>query len=77
MEQLARDENRKRRELVQRHPPVAAKLTALFADPCQWNGYLPPSMWGGKLNDSPRRAALMAIATEAQRHQTEGCDCEP
>jgi hypothetical protein len=75
---LAHEENAARRELVLRHPMVARKLTARpleYAEPGQWNGFVPPAMWRERHNDSPRRTALLELAAEARQHETDGCTC--
>jgi hypothetical protein len=65
-----------RRERVLGHPDLAARLTEEpigYGRPEQWNGFVPPLVWNGQFNDSPRRAALAEICAEAlKRH---GGDC--
>jgi hypothetical protein len=49
-------------------PPLAMRLCdppLSYAHPAQWNGYVPPEIWNGERNDSPRRRALLAIVDEA------------
>lgn len=56
------------RETVLAHPDLAEKLTRPplgYAQPSQWNGFVPPEKYDGQINDSPRRAALVAIVDEA------------
>ncbi|EFC80072.1 hypothetical protein [Parafrankia sp. EUN1f] len=58
--------------LVSRHPDLAEKLTAgplSFTSPALWNGYVPPRQWGGALNTSPQRRALVEICAEAWRRE--------
>jgi hypothetical protein len=60
--------SQRRRDSVLRHPDLAAMLTVEplnYAEPRQWNGYVPPAMRNEQLNRSPRRAALVAICMEA------------
>ncbi len=61
-----------RRARVLQYPDLAQRLTERplsFAKPEQWNGFVPPKTVpteeGYKLNDSPTRAALVAICAEA------------
>jgi hypothetical protein len=64
--------SRERRERVLKHPDLAELLTRPevgYARPDQWTGYVPPEMWNDSRNDSPRRAALVAIATEAMNRE--------
>lgn len=73
-----------RRARVLSHPDLAAKLTApplSYADPKQWNGFVPPATWGDRTypdgswkplpNTSPLRAALVDISTEAMNREQE------
>jgi hypothetical protein len=56
------------REAVLAHPDLAERLTQPpldYAQPSQWNGFVPPEQFNGQNNDSPRRAALVAIVDEA------------
>jgi hypothetical protein len=69
-----------RRTRVLRHPDLAELLTRPevgYSDPRQWTGYVPPELWNGRPNDSPRRAALVAIATEAMQRETGPAAIEP
>lgn len=68
------DEQRKlckhNRDTVLAHPAVAARLTRpplSYAKPEQWNGYVPPYLWNGQVNNSSRRAALIDIITAAEK----------
>lgn len=65
---------RDRKAAVLAHPDLAQRLTEEplnFARPDQWNGGIPPEMFNGEHNDSPRRAALVEIAEEATRRSSE------
>jgi hypothetical protein len=69
---LATMRSAERRARVLQHPDLAELLTRPevgYARPDQWTGYIPPEMWCEKRNDSPRRAALVAIATEAKARE--------
>jgi hypothetical protein len=69
---LALMRSRERQARVLKHPDLAALLTSPevgYARPEQWSGYVPPEMWQESRNDSPRRAALVAIATEAMERE--------
>lgn len=63
------------RTLVLGHPDLAERLTHEplgFAQPAQWNGYIPPLMTcaqGGQLNTSPQRAALIGICADAMARE--------
>lgn len=60
--------SRSTRDAVLSYPDLAAKLTATplgYERPDQWNGFVPPEKFNGAFNDSPRRAALVAIVDEA------------
>jgi hypothetical protein len=68
------------RERVLRYPDLAQKLTEpplRYANPRQWNGFIPPDVCGQQLNLSPRRDALWALATEAYRRDVEGWTPSP
>lgn len=55
--------------------PLAARLMAEplgYAYPAQWSGYIPPELWNGERNNSPRRAALLAITEDALAASTAG-----
>lgn len=63
---------KRNREVVARHEDLSKRLTEPplgYAQPSQWNGFVPPSTFSGQvngqINDSPRRAALVAIVDEA------------
>lgn len=63
-----RHEQAEMRELVLGYPDLAEKLTALpwpFSEPEKWTGHIPPYLFGGVRNDSPQRAALVAICRQA------------
>ncbi len=69
---LAVMRSKTRRERVLKYPDLAELLTRPeigYARPDQWTGYVPPEMWNGDRNDHPRRAALVAIATEAMARE--------
>jgi len=56
------------REAVLAHPDLAERLTQPplgYAQPSQWNGFVPPELFNNQINDSPRRAALVAVVDEA------------
>lgn len=56
------------REAVLAFPDLAERLTRQPLDyvrPDQWNGFVPPAEFNGQANNSPRRAALVAIVDEA------------
>lgn len=57
--------NAARKRLVYRHTDLVDQLRLIGQDP--WNGRIPPPEWGGSLNTSPVRAALLAIVTEAEK----------
>jgi len=62
------------RDLVLAYPDLAKQLTELplrFSQPEAWNGYIPPDTFNGQYNDSPRRAALLALVAEARRRRDE------
>ncbi len=57
------------RRLVLSHPDLAARLCepALgYQRPEQWNGFVPPEIFNGEHNLSPRLEALAAIVAEAE-----------
>lgn len=63
------------KERILRHPDLAARLCEPplnYANPKQWNGYIPPAVYGQQLNTCPRRAALMELATEAFKREQAG-----
>jgi hypothetical protein len=73
-----------RRERVLAHPDLAQRLTEPPLEytrttpggkqrpaPELWNGFVPPRTFNGALNDSPQRAALVAICEEAQARESE------
>ena len=67
--------SQRRRDSVLRYPDLAAMLTVeplSYAEPRQWNGYVPPAMWNGQPNRSPRREALVAICMEAAARNSSG-----
>lgn len=60
--------NSDRRRAVLAHPDLAERLCEhplSYKYPSQWTGYIPPEMWQGVPNNSPRRAALVEIYGEA------------
>lgn len=75
----AKRETQERRKRVLAHPDLAAQLTQpplALTDPVKWNGYIPPrTLPSGdgnpydKVNDSPVRRQLVAIAAEALRRE--------
>lgn len=60
--------NAARKQLVYRHTDLADRLRLIGQHP--WNGRIPPAEWGGAINTSPIRAALLAIVTEAEQRTT-------
>lgn len=57
------------RDLILGHPDLAEHLTRPplgYTRPDQWNGFIPPELFDGARNDSPRRAALVELLTEAE-----------
>lgn len=68
--------NAERRAVVLRHPDVARRLCERplsLPKPEQWNGYIsPPTLATGGRNDSPVRAQVMEVYTEACRREQEG-----
>lgn len=68
-----RAENQRRRALVLQYPDLAARLCKpplREATPETWNGWIPPEIWREQINDSPIRAALVALVAEAERRNT-------
>ncbi len=69
---MAHSRNLARRSAVLAHPDLAARLCQPplnYKRPEQWNGYMPPETCDGEYNESPQRAALIQIGTEAwKRH---------
>jgi hypothetical protein len=63
-----------RRKRVLSHPDLRDRLAAElgYADASQWNGYVPPATWNQARNDSPRRASLVAICSEALSREQVG-----
>lgn len=63
--------NAHQRTAILAHPDLAKKLTEppiSLARPEQWSGYIPPAVTcTNAINPSPVRAALWAIAAEAER----------
>ena len=57
--------NAARKRLVYRHTDLVDQLRLIGQEP--WNGRIPPTEWGGAINTSPVRAALLAIVTEAEQ----------
>jgi|SRR5699024_3997573 len=60
--------NAERRRAVLSHPDLAERLCEhplSYKRPDQWTGFIPPEMWQGQPNNSPRRLALVAIYEEA------------
>jgi hypothetical protein len=60
---------RRNRDLVLRHPDIAQRLTQHplnYGRPDQWTGYIPAYEWGGQVNDSIRRTALLDIVMAAE-----------
>lgn len=68
--------NADRKRAVLAHADLADRLCAHplnYQHASQWSGYIPPEMWQGVPNNSPRRAALVAIYEEAcARNATPG-----
>lgn len=61
-------------KLISRYPDIRARLCEPplgYANPGQWHGYIPPAYCAEdvdgvtRLNDSPRRTALLALLEEA------------
>lgn len=70
----ARQACRRRRGLVLAHPDLAARLCKQpigYAQPEQWTGYIPPETWNGQHNNTPRRAALLALVEAAEQRAKE------
>lgn len=60
--------NKDRQRVVFAHPDLADRLCEHplnYVRPSQWTGFIPPEMWQGVPNNSPRRAALVEIYEEA------------
>ena len=57
--------NAARKRLVYRHTDLVDQLRLIGQDP--WNGRIPPPEWGGVINTSPIRAALLVIVAEAEQ----------
>jgi hypothetical protein len=56
------------RALILSQPDLAVRLTQPPLDyerAEQWNGFIPPEVWAGQSNGSPRRDALVELVTEA------------
>lgn len=56
------------RAMVLRHPDIAKRLCdppQRYAQPEQWNGYIPPATWREQPNGSPVRRQLLEIVTAA------------
>ncbi|MEU2510202.1 hypothetical protein ABZ621_36690 [Streptomyces sp. NPDC007863] len=62
--------NAQRKRLVYRHTDLVDQLKLIGQDP--WNGRIPPAQWGGAINTSPIRAALLAIVDEAEQRSAAG-----
>lgn len=68
-------EKKRRRAMVLAHPDLAERLTQPplgFTRPEQWCGYVAGEVWQHRRNTSPRRAALVAIVTEAEARAAQG-----
>lgn len=64
-----------RRARVLAHPDIAAALTRRplsYAKPEDWNGYVPPSTWRERRNDSPQRVALIELCNAVAEREQEG-----
>ncbi|MGW9307789.1 hypothetical protein ACWGPQ_07235 [Saccharomonospora azurea] len=76
----ARERNQQRRERVLRHRDLAEQLgdALRLMRPSHWNGYVPPRLLPdsdnrpAQPNTSPTRAALVAVAAEALRRESNG-----
>lgn len=67
--------NADRKRAVFAHPDLVERLLEhpiSYKFPSQWTGFIPPEMWQGVPNNSPRRAALVAIYEEALARATQG-----
>lgn len=65
------------RDRVLRHPDIAKRLCdppLRYSRPEVWNGYVPSETWQGRHNDSPQRAALLAIITDAVKADQEAAE---
>jgi len=63
------------RDAVLSYPDLAKRLTEPpldYAEPSQWNGFVPPEEFNGQHNASPRRTALAEIVAEAHARDAEG-----
>lgn len=68
----AKARSERRRALVLGHEDLAQKLTEQplrIPRPDLWDGSMPPEMFNGERNDSPRRPALLALVAEAERRE--------
>jgi len=57
-----------RRAAVLSQPEIAARLREPpleYKHPDQWNGFIPPELFDGERNGSPRREALVSILEDA------------
>lgn len=72
----SRVRSKRQRELVLKHEDLRAALCAPllgFSQPERWNGWVPPELDDkGARNDSPRRAALVALIEEAEKREVTG-----
>ena len=75
----SKERSQRRRELVFKHPDLAKQLLSNligYSRPENWNGWIPPATVAARdgyvPNDSPRRAALVALVEEAERREAEG-----
>ncbi|WP_431870912.1 hypothetical protein [Nocardiopsis eucommiae] len=67
--------NKDRQRIVFAHQDLADRLMEHplnYRFPSQWTGYIPPAMWQGLPNRSPRREALVAIYEEALSRSAHG-----
>ncbi|MFE1170431.1 hypothetical protein [Nocardiopsis sp. NPDC058789] len=67
--------NKDRQRIVFAHQDLADRLMEHplnYKFPSQWTGYIPPAMWQGQPNNSPRRAALVSIYEEALSRSAQG-----
>lgn len=69
----SRVDSARRRELVLKHPDLRDQLVGYligYSKPENWNGWIPPATDAkGARNNSPRRAALIALVAEAERRE--------
>lgn len=56
----------RRKTLVHRYPDLLARLEKIPGQR-QWKGFIAPAEWGGKINNCPIRAQIIAIAEEAEQ----------